>query len=93
MKSISATTFATESHALKLSQCLLVRVVSEPEEILRFDALLREKHYLARADMKLVRYGRFESGVFFGLRAVFLHPFHPDLFLFVCTRKRCSGVK
>ena len=36
----------------------------------------------ARADMKLVRSGRFESGGFFGLRAVFLHPFHTDLFLF-----------
>jgi len=46
----------------------------------------------ARADMKLVGSGRFESGGFFGLRAVFLPPFHPDLFLFSVTRKRCSGL-
>ena len=55
MKPISAPTFATESHARKLSQCLLLRVVSEPEEILRFDALLREKHYLKES----VRVGDF----------------------------------
>ncbi len=55
MKPISAPTFATDSHARKLSQGLHVRVVSEPEEILRFDALLREKHYLKES----VRVGDF----------------------------------
>ena len=43
---------------------------------------------VARADMKLVRSGRFESGGFFGLRAVFLHPFHSDLFLFLCNKEK-----
>ena len=38
--------------------------------------------------MKLVRSGRFESGGFFGLRAVFLHPFHTDLFLFLCNKEK-----
>ena len=38
--------------------------------------------------MKLVRSGRFERGGFFGLRAVFLHPFHPDLFLFLCNKEK-----
>ena len=55
MTPISAPTFATHSHARKLSQGLHVRVVSEPEEILRFDALLREKHYLKES----VRVGDF----------------------------------
>ncbi len=38
--------------------------------------------------MKLVRSGLFESGGFFGLRAFFLHPFHPDLFLFLCNKEK-----
>ena len=55
MKPISAPSFATDSHARKLSQGLLLRVVSEPEEVSRFDALLREKHYLKES----VRVGDF----------------------------------
>ena len=38
--------------------------------------------------MEPVGPGRFESGGFFGLRAVFLHPFHPDLFLFLCNKEK-----
>jgi len=40
------------------------------------------------ADMKLVGSGRFESGGFFGLRAVFLHPFTPRSFSFLCNKEK-----
>lgn len=69
MKPIAAPTSTSDSHARKLSQGLQVRVVSEPEEILRFDALLHQKHYLKES----VRVGDFmrqvveRDGVWVGL--------------------------
>ena len=69
MKSTLGVTASTDSHALKLSHGLQVRVLSDPKEIARFDELLRQKHYLQEA----VRVGDFmrqvveQDGVWVGL--------------------------
>ena len=55
MKPTSSTTGTPDPHAIKLSQGLHVRVLSDPEEIARFDELLRQKHYLKES----VRVGDF----------------------------------